>query len=83
MQGELRTARKKLAASLVKLDLENTSKAKEQQNLFKAKSSTLTIKKAELEAHSPEGLEQLRAYVAELEAKISPVPPIVILDVPV
>lgn len=74
MRDELRTTREKLSVRLSKLGLGSINKAKEQQSLFKVKSSTLMIKKAELEAHSPEGLEKLRAHAAELETKIFPAP---------
>lgn len=74
MRDELRTTRNALSVRLSKLGLESINKAKEQQSLFKAKSSTLMIKKAELEAHSPEGLEKLRAHAAELETKIFSAP---------
>ena len=74
MHGELRTTRENLSAKLDKLGFSSFSKARKQQTLFKTKSSTLMIKKAELEANSPEGLDQLRSYVAELETKISPTP---------
>ncbi len=74
MHNELRATTEKLSSNLEKLSFENITKAKEQQILFKAKSSTLMVKKAELEAHSPEGLVKLRSNVSELEAKISPDP---------
>lgn len=74
MHGELRAIREKLSGRLAELGFENGGKAKKQQNLFKAKSSTLMVKKAELEAHTPEGIDVLRKVVAELEAKISHTP---------
>jgi DNA repair exonuclease SbcCD ATPase subunit len=74
MHNELRATSEKLIKILEKLGVENITKAKEQQTIFKAKSSTLMIKKAELQAHSPEGLDRLRSHVADLEAKISPIP---------
>jgi|GEM_PF-250203 len=71
MQDKLRVARESLSESLSRLGFTSVSEAKEQQKIFKNKLSALMIKKAELEAHAPEGLAPLRTEVAQLEGKIS------------
>jgi len=74
LHEELRTSREKYSNRLSVLGFKNLGQAKEQRNLFKAKSSTLTVKKAEFEIHAPKGLGALRKTVAELEANISVAP---------
>jgi len=74
LHSELLTNRENYSERLSVLGFNNLGQAKEQRILFKAKSSTLTVKKAELEIHAPKGLEALLKLVAELEVYISPTP---------
>lgn len=74
LHTELRIKRNKYSEKLSALGLDNLNQAKEQRNIFKAKSSTLAVKRAEFKIHAPNGLSVLQKLSAELESNISPVP---------